>query len=50
MALLSTTPVPTSEGWKPASELSTKDIVFNQRGELVMHLSSWGLFGKRDAQ
>lgn len=24
--------------------------VFNQRGELVMHLASWGLFGKRDAQ
>lgn len=24
--------------------------VFNQRGELVMHMTSWGLFGKRDAQ
>jgi acyl dehydratase len=28
----------------------TKWEVFNQRGELVMHLTSWGLFGKRDAQ
>ena len=42
MALLSTTPVPTSEGWKPASELSSKDIVFNQRGEPQPVLSTQG--------
>ena len=43
MAIESTTPVPTADGWKRAHELNTKDVVFNQKGkpQPVLTVQKW---------
>lgn len=43
MAVLANTPIPTANGWKLASELSTNDIVFNPEGQPqpVLTIQSW---------
>lgn len=43
MAVESSTPIPTADGWKRACDLSAKDVVFDQAGapQPVLSVQSW---------